>query len=66
VAVRYRGLPLAEGIFPRTQQSTVYFKGMLPTRFRATYAGGAQYTDILDHVTLVDFTCKAVPASTHF
>ena len=55
-----------EGIFPRTQQSTVYFKGMYPTRFRTAYAGGAQYTDLVDNMKLVDFTCKAVPASTHF
>jgi hypothetical protein len=59
-------MPLASGIFPRTQQSTVYFKGMYPTRFRTTYAGGAQYTDLVDNMKLVDFTCKAVPASTHF
>lgn len=65
VKVLWKGQALAEGIYPRTQQSTLYFKGVQPTRFRTTYKG-SDYTNVVDDQLNLKFSCAAVPSSALF
>lgn len=62
--VFYAGKLLAEGIYPKTQNSTVYFKGVNPSVFRTTY-DPAQFVTMFDDPAF-SFTCKEVPAKTRF
>lgn len=61
--VRYRGQKLAEGIYPKTQQSAVYHVNQPgPDRFRSYY-DPALYFDMVEDPSF-SFSCKVVPKNT--